>query len=65
MCGNVQLIFYRKTENKDILVLPLLNERPATLPVKTNVAPFYHWTDMRQYWMDTVKRITLPEKVEP
>ena len=65
MCGNVQLVFYRKEGNRDILVLPLLNERPATLPVESDVAPLYHWQDVRRYWMDTVRRITLPDKVEP
>lgn len=65
MCGNVQLIFYRKKGSEDLLVLPLLNERPATLPLPADAAPFYHWTDVRRYWAETVRRITLPESVEP
>lgn len=50
MCGNIQLIFYRKKGSDDILVKPLLNEREVTLPVATDAAPFYHWKDLRAYW---------------
>ena len=60
MCGNVQLIFYRKKGNDDILVKPLLNEREVTLPVETDKAPFYHWKDVRKYWKSVVKSIALP-----
>ena len=61
MCGNVQLIFFRKPGDEDILVKLLLNEREVTLPVKTDCAPFYHWKDVRAYWMQVVESIDLPE----
>ena len=61
MCGNVQLIFFRKPENDDILVKLLLNEREVTLPVKTDCAPFYHWKDVRAYWQKVVDSISLPD----
>lgn len=60
MCGNVQMAFYRKAGNDDILVRVMLNERDAALPVATDCAPFYHWSDLRKYWLDTVNAITLP-----
>ena len=60
MCGNVQLIFYRKKGSDDILVKPLLNEREVTLPVATDKAPFYHWKDVRRYWKSLVRSIELP-----
>lgn len=60
MCGNIQLIFYRKKDTDDILVKPLLNEREVTLPVKTDQAPFYHWKDVRRFWKSLVKSIVLP-----
>lgn len=60
MCGNVQLIFYRKAGSEDILVKLLLNEREVTLPVKTDKAPYYHWKDVRRYWQQVVSSITLP-----
>jgi hypothetical protein len=61
MCGNVQLIFYRKQNSRDILVKLLLNEREVTLPLRTDVSPYYHWNDVREYWKRVVKRISLPE----
>ena len=62
MCGNVQLIFYRKKKNpQDVIVKLLLNEREVTLPmVKTDIAPYYHWKDVKDYWLRTVNSITLP-----
>lgn len=60
MCGNIQLIFYRKKGSDDILVKPLLNEREVTLPVATDAAPFYHWKDLRAYWEKVVRNIQLP-----
>lgn len=61
MCGNVQVVFYRKTGGDDVLVRVLLNEREARLPLSSDVAPFYHWKDVREYWMKTVSAIHLPE----
>ena len=60
MCGNVQMAFYRKAGSDDILVRVMLNERDAALPVATDCAPFYHWSDLRKYWLDTVNAINLP-----
>ncbi len=61
MCGNIQLIFYRRKGSSDILVKPLLNEREVTLPVETDCAPFYHWADVRAYWQKVVDSIVLPD----
>lgn len=49
---NLQLVFYRKNlQDKDVLVKVLLNEREAVLPVKTDVAPYYHWSDVREHYL--------------
>ena len=61
MCGNIQLVFYRKPNSDDILVRVLLNEKDVTLPVQTETAPFYHWKDLRSYWMATVRSISLDD----
>lgn len=51
----MQFIFYRQltrptgTSQDDVLVKVLLNENEATLPIKTDRAPYYHWKDMRAY----------------
>lgn len=59
MACNVQFVFYKPTKKSkanvsgnadaDILVKVLLNENEATLPVKTDRAPYYHWKDVRAY----------------
>ena len=54
MAANVQLVYYRKDGSDDILVKALLNEREATLPVETDCAPYYHWTDVRRYFMSRI-----------
>ena len=56
MAANIQFVYFRKAGSDDILMLPLLNEREATLPVKTDVAPYYHWSDVRDYFIDKLSR---------
>ncbi len=52
MASNIQLIFYRSgNAADDILVKCLLNGEEATLPVPTQAAPYYKWTDFRQFYM--------------
>lgn len=58
MACNIQFIFYKPvkaSKNKDILVKVLLNENEATLPVKTDRAPYYHWKDVRAYLNDLLR----------
>ena len=53
MAANIQLIFYRKPgsdDPDDILVKFLLNENETTIPVKTDIAPYYRWSDVKKYW---------------
>lgn len=49
MAANIQLIFFRKKGSDDVLVKFLLNENETSIPVKTDVAPFYHWKDVRDF----------------
>ncbi len=52
MGGNLQLVFYRSNpQDEDVLVQVLLNENEATLPIKTDDAPYYHWSDVRDYYL--------------
>lgn len=52
MSANIQFVFYRKNVNdKDVLVKILLNEKEATLPLNSSIAPYYHWSDVRQYFL--------------
>ena len=53
MACNVQWIFYRRSvDDKDVLVKILLNEDEARLPISTDCAPYYHWRDVRRYYLD-------------
>jgi hypothetical protein len=52
MACNLQFVFYRKNaKDKDVLVKVLLNENEAILPVKTDLAPYYHWNDVRNFYL--------------
>ena len=52
MAANIQFVFYRKNpKDKDVLVKVLLNEDEATLPLETDCAPYYHWSDLRDYYL--------------
>jgi len=51
MGSNIQFIFYRKNfKDKDVLVKVLLNENEAKLPIHSDIAPYYHWKDVENYY---------------
>lgn len=53
MASNLQFIFYRSSpKDKDVLVKVLLNEVEATLPIPTDCAPYYHWSDFRKFCLN-------------
>lgn len=55
MASNLQIVFYRKNaKDNDVLIKVLLNEEEASLPVKIDIAPYYHWNTVRQYLLDIV-----------
>ena len=57
MGANIQMVFYRRNQkDQDVLVKLLLNEQEATLPVKTDVAPYYHWKDVRDFYLKMLDR---------
>lgn len=57
MAANVQFIFYRSSpKDKDILFKVLLNEQEATLPIRTDCAPYYHWRDFHRYCLKKLDR---------
>ena len=52
MACNIQFVFYRKNYgDKDIIFKVLRNENEATLPIKTDIAPYYHWNDFKEYYL--------------
>ena len=50
MAANIQIVFYRKDGSDDVLVKFLLNENETSIPVRTDVAPYYHWSDVKSFW---------------
>jgi hypothetical protein len=50
MAGNIQLIFFAKPGADDVLVKFLLNEKEVRVPVKSDIAPYYHWKDLTEYY---------------
>ena len=51
MGANIQFIFYRKSFGGDVIFKVLLNENEATLPISTDIAPYYHWNDFKDYFL--------------
>ncbi len=49
MAANIQLIFFRNKKN-DVIVKILHNERETSIPVDTDIHPYYHWKDVREFW---------------
>ncbi|MDE5773428.1 MAG: histidine-type phosphatase [Muribaculaceae bacterium] len=50
MAGNIQLIFYRNGEG-DVLVKFLHNEQEKSIPVKTDMYPYYKWADVKEHFL--------------
>ncbi|MBQ7420022.1 MAG: histidine-type phosphatase [Prevotella sp.] len=65
MGTNLQFIFYRTDPfDHDVIIKVLLNEEEATLPIQTDIAPYYHWSDFKDYYLkkldDYERSITPP-----
>ena len=55
MATNIQFVFYRKNKNdQDVIFKVLLNEDEATLPLKSDIAPYYHWKDFKAYFLKKI-----------
>lgn len=56
MAANIQIVFF---ENKkgDILVKFLHNEKEVHVAVKTDMWPYYHWNDVREYYLDCLSKL--------
>ena len=50
MASNIQIVFYKNKKSDDVLVKFMLNERECTIPVQTDMAPYYHWKDVEQFY---------------
>jgi hypothetical protein len=49
--GNIQMVFFRKNRNDDVIVKFLHNERETLLTaVKSDILPYYHWNDVESFF---------------
>ncbi len=55
MGGNLQMVFF-KDDKGEVIVKFMLNEREVAIPVATDMAPFYRWTDVRDYYQSILDR---------
>ena len=52
MASNLQFVFYRSgPDDDDVVFKVLLNEKEATLPIPSDIAPYYHWRDFRSHYL--------------
>lgn len=51
MAANVQLVFYKKKGSDDVIVKFLHNEEETSIPISTDMFPYYHWGDVRAFFL--------------
>ena len=49
MGSNLQLVFYRNKQG-NVIVKALLNEKESTLPIETDMFPYYDWEQLKAYY---------------
>lgn len=65
MGANLQMVFFKKDSkngkntrgkdaDNDVLVKFLLNEKEIAIPVTTDIFPYYHWNDVRDFYRNTL-----------
>lgn len=60
MAANIQMVFYRKKGSDDILVKILMNEKESLVQLGTSCAPYYHWADLREYFIQRIAAFPAP-----
>ena len=55
--GSIEMIHYRNAPgDPDVLVRVLLNGHDARLPIESDCAPYYHWNDVKRYYLRKLYR---------
>ena len=54
MAANMQWIFYQNHRSGDVIVKLLHNEQECYLPIESDIAPYYHWKDMKQHMLQRI-----------
>lgn len=53
MAGNIQMILFRNRKG-DVIVKFLHNEHEVDIPLETDIYPYYHWTDVRNFYNENL-----------
>ena len=62
MSANIQWVFYTHP-NKPTLLKCLLNEQETYLPLYSDMAPYYEWNTVKQYYEDFLSILPIPQEV--
>lgn len=65
MAANLQFVFYRCSRGgnaDDVLVKLLHNEQEVRLPLPDDMAPYYRWSDFREFYTRRMASIAIPEQ---
>jgi hypothetical protein len=54
MATNIQWVFYKRPGSDDVLVKFLFNEREVNVGLKSDIAPYYHWSEVRDYFKQRI-----------
>ena len=55
--GSIMMIHYRRDKNDDdALIKVMFNGHEARLPFKSDCAPYYHWNDVKRYYLRKLYR---------
>jgi hypothetical protein len=55
--GSVMIVHYRSEQgDPDVLVKVLLNGEETRLPIESDCAPYYHWEDVKRYYLRKLYR---------
>ena len=56
--SNIQLVFYRGRKSSDeVLVKCLLNGAEASLPVPTDIFPYYRWSEFKKFYTTRINSV--------
>jgi len=55
MAANIQIVFFRHKKTGEVIVKMMLNEREQSIPVHTDMAPYYRWEDVRPYLLSRLE----------
>lgn len=60
MAANIQLVFYRRKGSDEVLVKLLHNEREVRIPLASDIAPYYRWTELKKFYRDILDGVPAP-----